>query len=293
LTVFVVMAVCAGEARGKDFAQPPVWPEEVESVFFDDAREALSGEPPTQGSAVRPDIVGAESAHPERAVWRELIAVSSLESAVKAAGNRIAQSVQQPARFKAGLHNDCRRDLTLLGTLFEVIAAYPDDIKWKSMAAQTSQLCLSIAESCAEGSDESLEQTTRALVALEELLRGQLQNDILPTEPLVPEFAPLMQFMEFVTEEQLPASLSKQAQFRRGAVSISEKAQLLAMLSQVIRREEYGYADDETYQAHADRLRDAAKELNDAAGAADFQKAVQAAASIQKSCAACHADFRG
>src|SRR5690606_28474218 len=109
-----------------------------------------------------------------------------------------------------------------------------------------------------------------------------------PTEELHPEFTPLMQQMKEMVDDTLPMLLGKPHEFRRKSEYAVREAQLLAMLSQVIRGEEYGYADDETYQRHADKLRDAAKQLSEAATAEEFEKAVQAAAAIQKSCNDCH-----
>jgi hypothetical protein len=281
-------------AFAEEFAQPPKWSEEVKAVFFDDANKALSGEPPTATSETPSTTKQDSPQHAATDVWRELISPEALESAVKLAVNRIAQSAGQPARFKAGLHNECRRDLTLLGALFEVIGAYPGDVRWKSTAPQVSRMCLRTAEACAEGTDQSLGQANHTLAALEELLRGQASNVEQPaTERVTPEFAPLMQVMEFVAEDELPAALGKRTQFRRSSLSVGEKAQLLATLSQVIRGEEYGYADDEVYQTHADQLRNASRELNEAAIANEFDKAVQAATAVQKACSECHANYRG
>jgi hypothetical protein len=99
--------------------------------------------------------------------------------------------------------------------------------------------------------------------------------------------------MELATQETLPTLLAKERQFRKRSVDVAHEAEILATLSQVIRSADYGYADDETYQAHADALRDSARLLKDTASAQDFAKAVRAAAAVLRSCAQCHADYRG
>lgn len=292
--ILLLFAVREAPTFAEEFAEPPQWSDDVKAVFFDDARDALSGEPPTANGKAPPAPTGPAIPRHDDAIWRELITPTALEGAVKAAVSRVAQSVKQPARFKAGSHNDAHRDLTLLGVVLNVAAAYSDDVRWKSDAPEYAQLCLRTADACIAGTDESLRQTTETLAALQDLLRGQTHRDGEPAEePRFPEFAPLMQVMEFVTMDELPAALSKRTQFRRSAVSVGEKAQLLAMLSQAIRGEAYGYADDETYQARADRLRDAARQLGKAATDEDFQQAVEAAVAIQKACADCHTAFRG
>jgi cytochrome c556 len=281
-------------ARGGEFAQPPEWTDEVQGVFFDDARQALSGSPPTVASDPVFASADRQLGRSSDAIWRELITPAALESAVKASIIRVGLSVKQPARFKAGLHSDCRRELTLLGTLFGVIANYPNNIRWKAIAPRLEQMCLHSAESCARGTDQSLAMANETLTVLEEVLRGQATIETpLSKDSLSPDFAPLMQYMERVLQDELPEDLGRQPQFRMRALVVSERAQMLAMLSQVIRREEYGYADDDAYQAHADKLRDAAKQLNEAAAGEDFQAAVKATADMGKACSACHADYRG
>jgi hypothetical protein len=276
------------------FAKPPEWTDEVKSVFFDDARKALSGAPPTAASNAAITKPDGSIERSDDANWRELITAEALESAVKMGINRVASLVKQPARFRAGLHNDCRRELTLVGTLLDVIGAYPGEVRWTTAAPQIAQECLRAAEACSSGTEAGLEQVNATLMLLAELLRGPVSIDDPPSgELLAPELAPLMQSMEYITDNELAEGLSKQSQFRKQAIAVAEKAQLLAVLSQVICREEYGYADDETYQGHADKLREAAGDLREAATVEDFVKSVQAATAIQQACADCHAGYRG
>jgi hypothetical protein len=290
--VFAGFPSVAGAATGEDFAKPPEWTDEVRGVFFDDARQALAGEPPLRMSDTAKPSAGSERS--DDAMWRALITAEALESAVKAGVNRVAQSVRQPARFRAGLRSDCRRELTVLGTLFDVIGAYAGEVRWKKAAPQLAQQCLRAAEACSSDTEAGLAQVNATLVLLAELLRGPVSIDDPPSgELLAPELAPLMQSMEYITDNELGEGLSKQSQFRKQAIAVAEKAQLLAVLSQVIRRQEYGYADDETYQGHADKLRDAAGDLREAATVEDFVKSVQAATAIQQACADCHAGYRG
>jgi cytochrome c556 len=297
LVMFFLFSSGGADVRGEDFAQPPQWSSEVKGVFFDDARKELKGEPSTQANADSSERPGAAVAPTEQAIWRELITPETLEAIVKERVlvlGHFLRLMQVPSDSQKVHPNECRREFTMLGTLFQVIGSYPDDVRWKSIAPQMSQMCLKTAEFYAGETHVSITKLYDAYATLEDALRGQADITSEPNaEPLAPEFAPLMQWMKSIVEGWLPTVLSKKADFRRNVEPIAQSAQLLAMLSQVIRGEEYGYADDETYQHHADKLRDAAKQLNEAAAAEEFDKAVKAAAAIQKSCADCHADFRG
>lgn len=276
-------------AVAEDFAQPPAWPDEVKSVFFDDARTALVGSPPVAQAEAKTATIESSDVN-----WQELIEAETLSTEVKRIVNNLAVLSKNPTQFKAAKHNDARRELTMLTALFGVIREYPDDVRWQASAGAMEMRCLQAAENCMVGSAESLTSVQETHALLEELLRGQVvEASENKAETEFPEFAPLMQRMELARKENLPTLLTKDREFRKGSIDVAHEAQLLAMLSQIIRGEEYGYADDETYQSHADALRDSTSQLKAAASTQDFAKAVQAAAAVSQSCANCHADYRG
>lgn len=284
-------------AVGEDFAQPPAWPDEVKQVFFDDARAALEGSPPGDRE-IEIASTGAKAADDKASTsdvnWQEVIEAEVLTTEVKRIVFNLAAINKNAAQFQAAKHNDARRELTMLATLFRVIREYPEDVRWQSSAAEMERRCLQTAESCTVGSAGSLAAVQETHTLLAELLRGQaVEVSDMEGESGFPEFAPLMQRMEIALEKNLPLLLTKDREFRKRSLDVAHEAQLLAMLSQVIRREEFGFADDETYQNHADGLRESANIVRAAANTQDFVKAVQAAAAISRSCANCHADYRG
>jgi hypothetical protein len=288
LVIFAVL-ITTNQARCEEFAKPPVWSDDVKNIFFDDARTALSGEPPLASS----DKPANSEASPEE-VWAELIDAETLMSAIRETHNRVGAAARNRSKFKVGVHLECRRDLTLLGTLFGVVRVYPGEIRWKESAPRLEQLCLQAAQACVQGTEESHTVLVETLTQIFDVFRGQpMSNEDLLEEQLTPEFAPLMQSMEQIAEVTLPVYLSKQIEFRKSAGAAARLAAELAVLSQVIRAKEFGYADDETYQAHADNLRDVAQQLQKAALANEFQESVDAAAAINQACAKCHADYRG
>jgi hypothetical protein len=292
IVTFAAALLAIQQALCEEFAKPPAWSDEVKNVFFDDAREALSGEPPTPDSNDKPDKTANIEPSPEK-IWAELIDAETLMSTIRGITNTVDRKSRNIAALKAGVHLECRRDMTLLGTLFGVVKVYPGEIRWKDSAPRLEQLCLYAAEACLKGTDESHMVLVETLTQIFDVFRGQPLNDeVLSQEQLTPEFAPLMQSMEEITEKSIPALIGKQLDFRKQADSAARDTQVLAVLSQVIRGEEFGFADDETYQSHADNLRDAALQLKKASLAKEFNQSVEAAAAIGQACAKCHADYR-
>lgn len=292
ISVFLAVLSFMGQARCEELAKPPVFSDDVKNIFFDDARTALSGEPPSASNDKPDKLVDAEVSHEE--VWSELIDADTLMSAIRGVNNDVGRRSRNVAAFKAGVHLDCRRDMTLMGALFGIVKTYPGDIRWKESAPRLEQLCLHAAQECLQGTDESHAVLIEALTQIFDVFRGQpISDSNVPEEPLTPEFSPLMKSMEQITERNIPAYVGKQLEFRKRADAAAREAALLSVLSQVIRGEEYDYADDETYQSHADNLRNAAQRLQKAALANEFQESVDSAAAINQACAKCHADYRG
>jgi hypothetical protein len=295
LALFIACAaffVCPSAAISEEFGQPPVWPDDVKAIFLKDAREALSGPPPTD---IKESALAAKN--PRGAVsdanWPELIDDETLTTEVKRIVNNLATLAKNPAQFKASKYQDCRRELTMLAALFGVVRDYPGEVRWKTSAATMEQRCVRAAELCTNGTTESFNAAKETHALLEELLRGQAVQPEENSSTGFPAFAPLMQRMEISLQKSLPDALKNERIFRKFSMDVTQEAQLLAMLSQAIRRDVYGYADDETYLDHADGLRKAATQLNEAASTQDFAKAVKTAAAITQSCARCHADYRG
>lgn len=254
----------------------------------------LVGPPPSESvkSTIEPQVESAVDEH--RIQWKEVIDAEVLTSEVKRIKNRITAIVARPAGFKAGAHADCRRELTMLAVIFDVIEEYPDELSWRESAHFLKGACMQAADASREGTAKGLSQVREMLFYLEDLLGGQsVAANEAAGEEGVAELPPLMQQMEFMLKQELPPLVMTKTVFRKNLRSVDHMGQLFAALSSVIGREEYGYADDGTYQSHAHRLREAGELLKAAAAGEDFAKAVEAAAGISRACADCHLDYRG
>ena len=71
-----------------------------------------------------------------------------------------------------------------------------------------------------------------------------------------PPDAPLMQRLNIAHEERLTKWLADAATFRRNQSDVQHEAQIVALLADVIHREEYEYWDDETFAGYRQRSAD-------------------------------------
>jgi len=80
--------------------------------------------------------------------------------------------------------------------------------------------------------------------------------------------------------------------FRKNRAQFQHEAEMIAALAEVIGREGFEFADDDTYLEYAHAMREAAIEAADAARKKNFDQARKAVATIEKNCNSCHEGFR-
>ncbi len=278
--------------------QPPQWSKDVLDAFFDDAREHLVGERPTNVARVRSE--DATQAAPEAAAkgefkWSQLIDADTLTAEIKRINNQLANSLRKSATFQGGGNLECRRDFGMLAVLFGVIAEFDGDVRWQQSAEWMQQRCLKTSRNCKVASAQTFADANETRALLEELLRGQDptgESDNVADDQLA-ERTLLMQAMEVALKDQVGPTLTSARELRRRSQQASEQAQVLAVLAQVIQREGYEYSDDDDFLAEAGRLRRAAAELAQAAKDKNYETARAAAGRVGQSCSNCHEGYRG
>jgi hypothetical protein len=296
-----VVAVLAVSAAGKE-ARPPKWSRDVLDTFFDDAREKLEGSRPNYGAVAERERSAEASPAAERvgsdAAWSKLISADALETEVKRLNQSVAETVTSPSAFKGGGYKAARREFSELAVLFGVTAQYDGEARWKDTAAGLRELFSQAAVDAKVGSDESYREAIARKADLAELVRGG-RPQLPRAEARVADWsqvagrAPLMQRLEIAHQERLTKWLADGATFRRNQRDVTQEAQVVAVLADVIHRESFEYWDDETFVGYAGELRDAATNVSAAAAANNFEQARAAIGRATKACADCHDGYRG
>jgi len=300
LSLVVVMLAgiaSAEEAPPPRRAKPPVWTADVLDVFFEDAREHLVGERPAPAERSA-NVVAAPKEEPSPTFsWSKLVQGETLDGEIKRIVAGLREPLANPAKFKAGGYKQCRADFSLLAVLFGVIAEYEGDVRWKADAAGVRDALARAAMNCKTATDQTFSEASQRRTELEDLVRGQrLGSDgaaDLEKWSQLAERPLLMQRMESLLQEEIAPALGNAKEFKKRAAEVRQKSELLAVLADVMQREEYEYWDDAGFQELSEDLRSATAELTRAATEANYEAARAAAGRAGQACSACHEGYRG
>jgi hypothetical protein len=305
--IVVLIAVPLLMAAGLKRSRPPKWSKTVTDAFFPDAREKLSGERPQfetsgaaggdAGSSGTPTPGGGADTAGASFPWSKLISAETLEDEIKATQPKLAESVDVLTKFKGGGYNDARLRLSLLATLFGVIAEYDGDVRWKKQAAGVRDLMARSGNNCKVGTDASFKEAKARKANLDDLIQGgrtevPANPEAKPKWDKITGRPPLMQRMEQAQTQVLVPWTADAGEFKKNSDKILHEAQLLAVIAEVIQREGFEYSDDETYLKFAKQMQAAALGVVEATRKKDFDEARKATGQIGKSCSACHAGYR-
>jgi hypothetical protein len=290
-------------ATSKKGAKPPKWSADVLDAFYPDARTKLVGTRPdyekAQSLAAGSDTADdAEVGHATSASgWSKLIDAETIETEIKRIGPNVAKLTKTPSEFKGGAYKECRRDFSVLATLFAVSAEYDGDVRWQDAAPALRDLFARAGRNCKAGSDQTFQEAVQRRQDLTDLIAG--------TRPKVKEAErkaewskvadrpPLMQRLNIAHEDRLKKWLANKGEFAAHRDDVRHESQLATAIADVIGREGFEFWDDETYATCAKDLRQAAADVSAAVEAADFERAREASNRMTKACADCHEGFRG
>lgn len=301
--IVIVAAVAVRAADPPKRAKPPVWSKDVLDVFFPDAREALVGPRPDFAASAESAVASSDSpANPAPAAdaksgWSQWIAPEVLEAEIKRQSPALEKLVESATTFKGGGYEDARDIFSLLAVLFAISAEHDQDARWQDSAAGLSDLFGRAGFNAKVGTDQTFREASARSVDLAELIRGGRPST--PTVDAdtgwttVADRPPLMRRMELAQQERLAKWLANENLFSEHAEDVSHEAQILAVLAELIAREGYEFADDDTFVGYGKELRDAAHELQQATDQEDYAQARAALGRATKTCTTCHEGYRG
>jgi cytochrome c556 len=289
-------------AGGVKRARPPKFNKSISDVFFPDAREKLVGprpqsaEPGTTNVAATPNNPQPPDVPTKDAGWSKWIAAEVVEDEIKSQQIQLAETVQNPTKFKGGDYQKARENLSMLAVLFGIAAQYDARIRWQREAPAVRDVLARAGFNCKVGTDGSYKEAQARAEDVQSLVRGGSVS--LPKAaaemswPKVADRGPLMKRLEQAQQQAIAPYTAGTNEFERHADKLAHEAQLMAALAEVITREGYEFADDETYLQYARSMQTQAAAVRDAAQQKNYQQARQAAGELSKACSNCHEGYR-
>ena len=102
----------------------------------------------------------------------------------------------------------------------------------------------------------------------------------------------LMSRLEEAQEKRLRPWTASQGEFERRAADIKREAEIVAVIAEIIQREEYEYWDDDDYLAYCEHMKQHAQEVARFAEEKNLSEAQRAVGEISKTCSECHEGYR-
>jgi len=292
-------------ARAKR-AQTPDWTKRRNAdPFFTDAFiEALTGNRPEGLGIVRkssnsgqplPDP-GGDPQSSSGYAWSKIISASTIEDEIKGIKISLDKTITVPGKYVSGGNREGRRQFSMLALLFAIIVDYDGEVRWRRDAATARDRFARAGFNSKVGTPNSFKEAKARRDDLQDLVGGGQLASVSPdadvTWEKVSDRPPLMQRFELAEQERLsPWTASKEA-FIRQRDQIQHEAEIVAALAQVIQQDGFEYADDDDYLDYCKQIQRAALEIINAVKLNNYEAARQATGEIQKSCSACHEDFR-
>lgn len=283
-------------------ARPPQFPKSVSDAFLPDASQTLVGPRPSAAAAkTAPKTPTQPTAGPaalpaDGKSWSKLITAEAVEDEIKARQVLLAKAVQNATRFKAGENQQARTELGVLATMLAIVADYDGNIRWQRDAPALRDLVARAGFNCKVASDASFQEASSRADDLQTLVRGGSLALAAPpgavSWPRVSDRSELMKRLEQAEQQGIAPAVASETAFKKNSDRLLHDAQIAAALADVISREGYEFADDETYLEHARGMRAQAILLRDATLQGNYEHARQAAGALGQSCTNCHEGYR-
>lgn len=286
-------------------AKPPVWTDRAKSAFFDDPRQALVGDRPDygnrpQGSAspATPSPSGSD-ATPSAGIfaWSKIISPETIEDEVKTIAKGVNDAVVNPQQYAGGGYKAGQDHFSMLAVLFAVVAEYDGEVRWKRHAIPAREEFSAAGFGSRVGSIQAFNQAKLAKEDLASMIAGQTlqgkEGEAKASWDKVAYRPPLMRRLKIAQEERLNGWTASAGEFKKNTDQILHEAQIVAALAEVITRDGYEFADDDTYLDFCRQLKKSAVDVVDAVKQNSPDNARSAMGAMGKTCNACHDGYRG
>ena len=279
-------------------------PELPEDVFFRDPlaiaanRTRVVGalgtppETPETGDEPSPTV---DTPVPEAVDWSTLLPAELLVAEVNRIRERFEPKLASVATFNNSLL-DFPPYAAELAALGGIATEHSGNVPWKENAKYVRDLAGEMLSDQLQRGQKSYEQVKQPFERIVTILDRKRPQGLPEAEDatdfaMVADFSYLMRRFE-AAENLLKTSGGSEAALQRNSADLVREARVVAALSKVISREDYGYGDDARFQRYAGAMTEAAMNAAEAAESQDFGAFDAARNALGQSCVQCHGDYR-
>ena len=227
----------------------------------------------------------------------EVISAETIEDEIKSILAQVSALLQNASDFKSRGYRQARREFSIAAMLFAIIHEYSASIRWQQYAAGGRDAFAEAACTSQVGSDDVLQRAKQLRTSLEDLVRGgsfsyEATASTAGWDDICAR-SPLMQRLEVIDADQLASSLASASSFRQDRTGVAHESELVAAIAVVLLQPGMEDATDEDYRKYCEAMTQAARAIVKAVEGDDYEAARQAQVQLKRSCADCHADYRG
>ena len=284
-------------------ARPPKFSKSISDVFFPNANSKLVGSRPDKPADVSGLAIENPAKNPmkTRAAegtggWSKLITAEVIEDEIKSQQIELAKTVANLSKFKGGDYQRAGVHLNVLAALFAIDAQYDGKVRWQQEAANMRDMLARAGANCKVGTDASYHEAKLRSEDLQNLVRGASLSLSESSSEVnwskVADRASLMKRLEQAYDQGVVPGTASAGEFSRRGERLSHETQLISAIAEIIQRDGYEFAEDETYREFAQQMRTQALAARDAIAEKNQERARAAAGEIGKACGNCHEGYR-
>jgi hypothetical protein len=241
-----------------------------------------------------PETPAPAAGSAQNADWAAIVPIDLLQAETKEIRTRLAAGLQTVATFNANT-KDIETDGSVLALIAGIIERHPQELNWKDRARFVRQLASEIylsANGKGRGPFQSSKEPFEKIVGIWD--GGPAPESDVPA--LVPlgeagDRGKVMLYFES-NFNRLRSDVNTPVRLKEARDGVIRTTKVLAALGTALEDPSFDGADQEQYRTLLRQFITGQQQMAEAAKSDDFAKFEQARDSVQKSCDACHLEYR-
>jgi hypothetical protein len=226
--------------------------------------------------------------------WASIIPVALLEAETKEIRTRLSANLQTVATFNANT-DAIETDGSVLALIAAIIERHPENVNWKDRAPFVRQLAYDIYSNATGKGRGPLQKTKEPFEKIVGIWDGgpAPEMEATPLAPLGDVGDRSQVMLRFETGfNWLRSDVNTASRLKDEKDKVLRETAVLAALATALGDSTFDSADQEAYRTLLQQFIDGQQAMKQAAESDDFAGFEQARDSVQKSCDACHLEYR-